>query len=903
MRSRRGVRWCLGLRPRGEEVEVEVDDEIRLHLELRAERLMARGVPESEAWSEAERRFGDPVGARRELRRLARRREDRVDLRERLSSWRQDLRYSARGLVREPFFALVVVFTMALGIGANATMFGIIDRLLLRGPTHVTDPEHVRRAYVTTRPPSTDEVTHATFGYVTYDLLRNVRAFEGVGAYALRDARLGRGPDAREIRLGYATWDLFPLLGVQPVLGRFFGADEDRPGDGRKVVVVNEGFWRSELGGGADVLGSAVTVNDETYTIIGVAPRGFTGPQLEPVALWAPMTASPPASPDWPTTWEAQWLQVVVRLRPELAREAAAQEATAAYLRAYDGSDLTDVPPRLSFLPLHYSIRGEEPAEVRVTKWLVGVSGIVLLIACANVTNLMLARGLRRRREIGVRVALGIARGRLVRLLLSESLLLAAVGGASALAVAYFGSRFMRLVLLPDVAWTESPLSGRVLALSAALALLVGLATGLLPALRSTRGDLTAALKSGAREGGGRRSYARSALTVAQAALAVVLLVGAGLFVRSLTNVRGLDLGLEPDRVLAVSLRWAGMTGLSEEMAAAERARRARTWLEALDRVRAAPDVESAAITIGTPFRSWFTTRLRVPGRDSVPRLPGGGPYLAAVSDGYFETTGVRIVRGRPFTAGDREGSEAVVIVNETMAATLWPGADPLGECLLIGTDPEACARVVGVAEVARRAGLREDASMQYYVPLGQERGIGGMTLLVRPRSAVAAAAPALRATLFTLDPTLSYVEVAPMQEWLDPQIRPWRLGATMFTLFGGLALLIAAVGLYSVIAYGVTQRTAELGIRRALGARGHDIIGMVVRGSVALVLLGIGLGAVLASLAGHWLEGLLFETSTNDPATFAIVAAALLGVAILASLAPALRAARVDPLSATRAE
>lgn len=352
----------------------------------------------------------------------------------------------------------------------------------------------------------------------------------------------------------------------------------------------------------------------------------------------------------------------------------------------------------------------------------------------------------------------------------------------------------------------------------------------------------------------------------------------------------------------AVSLRWPGTGELSDEARKAEQARRTNVWPAALDRVRALPAVEAAALTIGTPFRSFFVVQLRVPGRDSLPRLPGGGPYVFAVTDDYFATTGVRIVRGRAFTAMDRAGSEPVAIVNETMARTLWPNADALGQCLLIA-DAEACSRVVGVAEDARRWRLREEATMQYYVPVGQESGIGGTKLLVRPRPGARGVGAALRETLFALDPSLSYVEVVPMQDWLDPQIRPWRLGATMFTLFGGLALLIAAVGLYSVIAYGVTQRQAELSIRRALGARGRDIVAMVVREGVGLVVIGVALGAGLALLAGRWIEGLLFDTTSSDPVLFGVVTLALLAVAALASLAPAVRGARVDPLSAVRAE
>ncbi|MGH7445074.1 MAG: ADOP family duplicated permease [Longimicrobiales bacterium] len=904
MSIRHGVRRFFRLRPDREAVDAHVDEEIRLHMELRAQWLMARGMTESDAWAEAERRIGGLARAHVDLARSAHRRETRMRLREWLFDAWQDARYAARALVREPTFSAMIVATLALGIGANAMMFGIVDRLLLRGPAHVVEPERVQRLYVTTSPPGMGDFTGEWVGYVSYLLLRDrTTVFEHVGAYTLRDARLGRGANAREVRLGYATADLFPALGVRPVLGRFFLSEEDRPNDARNVAVIEEGFWRTRLAGAPDVLGTTLVVNDIPYTIVGVAPRGFTGPQLETVALWVPISTHPPVTTDWTTAWGVQWLQVVGRLKPGVTAARASQEATAAYAAAYDGGDETDAAARLSLRPLHTSGTGVEPAEARVARWLVGVSIVVLLIACANVANLMLARALRRRREVGVRLALGIGRRRLVRLLLTESLLLALAGGIAALALAHWGSRLMRVLLLPNVHWTEPPLSLRVLAFSALVTVVVGVVLGLVPAFQATRQELTSTLKSGAREGGGGRSRTRSVLTVAQAALSVVLLVGAGVFVRSLLNVRGVDLGLEPDGVLAVDLSFPGTRGLEDDARDAERARQTRVYKRALERARALPDVAGAAIAIGMPFQSWFTVRLRVPGRDSLPVLPGGGPYIAAVTDGYFETMGIDILRGRGFTAADRANREPVVVVNTTMAAALWRDSDALGQCLLIGREAETCARVVGIAEVAHRSGIREEAAMQYYVPFGQERGIGGNTLVVRGRSDAANVTGALREALLAVDPTIAYVDIEPMQERIDPEMRPWRLGAAMFALFGLLALLIAAVGLYSVIAYGVAQRRAELGIRMALGARPRDIAGMVVGEGVLLVGAGIVLGTACALVAGRWVESLLFETSTRDPATYAAVAAVLLAVACAATLVPALRARRVEPVEALQAE
>jgi len=489
----------------------------------------------------------------------------------------------------------------------------------------------------------------------------------------------------------------------------------------------------------------------------------------------------------------------------------------------------------LSVAPLRFNRVGKEQTVTRVSRWLVAVATIMLLIACANVTNLFLARAARRRREVAVRLALGIGRGRLIRVLMAESVVLGLLGGAAGLVVAFAGGRFVRGVLLPNVAWTDATVDLRVLVVTAVTACLTGLLVGLAPALHGTRLDLSLALKSGEREGGAPRNRIRSILTVAQAALSVMLLVGAGLFLSSLRKVSDLRLGIEPDKVLTVSFDWPSLADLPAEAKDRERLRRNLIYEGALARVRAMPDVEHAAVVVGTPFQSSMSIALRVPGRDTLPQLPGGGPYVRAISDDYFATAGTRLLRGRLFTSADVTAGERVAIVNETMARTLWPNRDPIGECLLMDTMP--CSRIVGVVEDARRFGLREDPAMQYYIPLGEERalGFGGRKMFVRPKGSVAAVREALHAELVRFDPSVGFVTVELLQDSLDPQIRPWRLGATMFGVFGGLALLVAAIGLYSVIAYLVAQRTHELGVRIALGAQSRDIVRIVIRHGVGL--------------------------------------------------------------------
>jgi predicted permease len=532
------------------------------------------------------------------------------------------------------------------------------------------------------------------------------------------------------------------------------------------------------------------------------------------------------------------------------------------------------------------------------------VAAVVLLIAAANVANLLLARVLRRRREVSVRLALGISRGRLARLLLSESLLLALAGLAGALALAWWGGQAVRLALLPDVQW-GAPLGGRTLLFSLAATVMTGLVIGLVPALQAGRRDVSLGLRTAAGDGGGRRMPARAALTIVQAALSVVLLVGAGLFVRSLWNVSRINLGIDADRILAVWTEFAavdGTTGAGEREA--EAARRSAYFEQALDRLRREPGIESVALALGTPLQGSFGVTVRVPGRDSIPELPGGGPYITVGTPGYFETVGTRIVRGRGFEEGEGAGTEPIVVVGETMARVLWPGEDALTKCLIIGSDDDApCARVVGVAQDVHRSGIRQQPVMQYYIPYGQERGIGGTQIVVRPRGDAVAYEPTLRRLLYSIDPAISYVAINPLRQVLDPQVRPWRLGATMFLVFGALALLIAAVGLYSVMAYGVAQRRAEIGVRMALGARTRGIVGMFMRQGVGLVMIGVLAGAAVAWAAGPRIEPLLFEAGARDPVVVGSVAAVLVLVAALASIIPARRAGRTDPLDALRAE
>jgi predicted permease len=904
---RPGIPEYFRLRPRGGRLAREVEEEIAFHVEQRAQSLINRGVPPAAALAEAARRFGEMEHARLILQRSATRREYRMSVSETLKDWRDDFAYAVRSLGRDPLVALVIILTLALGIGANAMMFGIIDQLLLRGPAHVIVPEQVHRIYFTQKN-FNGRNTSPSAGYVGYTTLRdNTRSFDGVAAYSHKGKlRLGIGRDAKEIPVATATSKMFEVLGVKPRYGRFYTAEEDRPPQGSLVAVISEEFWRSEFGPSPDVIGRTLTLNEKDYSVVGVAPEGFTGTEMIPASVWLPMSSFSQPTDEWATSWCCTWLAIVARLKPGVTPEAASQDATLAFRAAAAAADVKRyAETELTVRPIRFANDGREPGEASVARWLLGVAGIVLLVACANVVNLLLARSVRRRREIAVRLAVGISRARLMRLLLSEALVLAVAGGAAALAIAWWGGRFIRGTLLPDVQW-DSPLGMRVLVFSAAVSILVGIVVGIVPALQSTRQDLTDTLKATSKAaGGGRRSLLRDGLTVAQAALSVVLLVGAGLFVRSLMNVGRLDLGVDADRVLSVSAYLAPLPSTGDDKAdwKARTAQDDAFSAAAIERLSARGDVEAVALALGAPLSGSFGVDVTIPGVDSLPRLDGGGPFITAGSPDYFRTVGTSIIRGRGFLPGEGAGTAPVTVVNETMANTLWPGGDPLTKCLIINNEDGVCTPVVGVAEDVHRTGLRELPSMQYYVPYGQEKNISGSDLLVRPRGDIASFTQTLESELYAVAPGARRFVISELSERLDPEKRPWRLGATLFLAFGALALLISAIGLFSVIAYGVAQRRTELGIRLALGAQARGLMTLILRQGVTLAVAGIVLGIIIALAGGRFIEPLLFDTPARDPLTMAGVAAVLLATTIVACLIPALRARRIDPIEAMRAE
>ncbi len=871
----------------------QVDEEIQFHLDMMTEFFMKRGLAKDEARRAAERKFGNLDHYRRTLIEARRHTKRRLELTSALSSFGDDLGYALRHARRWPGLAIGVAITIALGVGANATMFGVSDRILLRPPPHIQHPESVKRLYVE-RSFRGRTVVGTALGYPDFRDWDAAGSLQSTAAYGRESLTYGHGDGARRVQVVFVSAGFFPLLGVTPHRGRLFVPEDDESGASR-VVVLGYQFWQSEFGANDDVIGRTVDIGPDRFTVVGVAPRGFTGVDLSPVEVWTPLHSHGDAE-NWGSNRNYYWIRAIARLGTDATIVQAAAEATALHRAGRSEQANYDRNARVVLAPL-ITARGPRAAkEFDVARWLVGVSLIVLIIACFNVANLLLAQGARRHREIAVRLALGVSRGRLMRQLLIESTLFGLVGAAGALAIAKLGGDLVSSVLLPDVDWSLGVINERVLAFTLVVALLTGLAAGVIPALQSSQVDLVSGLKSGGAGALRRRSRMRVALLVAQAALSVVLLVGAGLFVQSLDRVLSADFGFELDRLL--------VTRLEPEPGSTDRAARVRIHQRALERLLTLPVVQSASAVRSVPFQSGLGIRVRAEGWDSIPRLPVGGPYINIVTPGYFKTMQVRVLLGRGFHETDADGAALVAVVGETMAGLLWPSDNALGKCLYIGPDDPPCAEIVGIAEDVRRAQVIEDPQLMYYTPAAQQpEEYDPRAIFIRVTSDEPEIRATLRQQLYTMEPSLRFVTVNALADFVAPQLRSWRLGATVFSVFGLLALAVATVGLYSVLSFEVAQRRAEIGVRAALGASAGRLVRLVVTDGVRFIAMGVALGGAVAFFGSRALEPLLYETSPRDPVIYGLAAATMLAVAVAASLVPALRTTRVRPIEALKSE
>jgi len=894
----------------GSAPEDDVDAEVAFHLDERAAELVATGLTADAARAQARAEFGDVPSVRQHLVAIDHGISRRRSRAERWEWVAHDVRYAMRSLRRAPGFVVTVSLTLALGLGANAAIFSLLDRLYLRAPAGIAQPSSVhrvqrldpvsvsRREHPDGIPKSGFDVS-SVFAYDDFaKLSETMPAGARLGGYTMSRKKLGRGDDALQLRVQFVIGDFFGVLGVRPALGRTFQGEELRIERPTPTLVISDALWRGRFDARPDIVGQLVEFNFQQFTIVGVAPAPFRGPDNDAADLWAPMNMQERPSPGgpWYTGRGTAWIRILARAGDSHTSAAIGQAATVAFRQSTFWPDTLaagEVTPLIQA-----SLPGSGSKNVAIATRLAGVAAIILLIACANVANLFLARGMRRRREIAMRLALGVTRRRLIALLLMESVIVSLIGAAVALVVAVWGATILRERLLPDVQWVGAAVDVRVLAFTLVLALVTGIAAGMVPALRSSRPDLADTLKGSARDGVFQRSRVRSALLVAQSALSIVLLAGAGLFVRSLHSVETENIGYDTERIV-----------FAEVAVDPDRAERALEVSERFPRlaekIRRLPGVETAGLAWLTPMRGISWARAFLASGDTLPQVEGQSPFVAWVSPEFFTAVGIHLVAGRGFTAQDGSSPQSAIIVSDRMARTYWPGGSAIGQCLSVSAPTNPCIPIVGVVTNAHFDGIIERPAMQFYLPLADTgRAHRAHVITIRTSKGGAPQVAAHVRQLFREEFTgWASTDVHLMSDDLLPELRPWRTGAALFSAAGILALLVAIVGIYSAISYTFAQRTHEIGVRVALGASAANVIRLVVGEGVRVVCIGVFIGVALSLAAARLVESLLYRTPARDPAVLASVSIALLLVAVGACLIPAWRALRVDPAIALRAE
>jgi putative ABC transport system permease protein len=812
-----------------------------------------------------------------------------------MNSLFHDLRYALRSALRAPGFTLVAVAALALGIGANTAIFSVVHAVMLN-PLPYRDPGRLVVVWEETarRPGRPNVVAPANF-------LRwkdRATAFERLAAFYDFRTNLSGGGDPEELVAQAVTPDFFPALGVSPMLGRAFAPDEgsERNSGHDRFTILSYDLWQRRFGGDKAILGGTIQLGGNPVTVVGVMPPGVrlflkAGSLVgKPPDLWLPLQFREEARQP-----RGRYLSAIARLKPGVSLgEAQAQMDTIARGLAVEWREF-DTGWTVQLVPMNAELAGELKPALLV---LMGAVAFVLLIACANVANLLLARGAARRREIAIRTALGAGRWRLVRQLLTESLALAALGGLAGVVLAQWAVDLLLAISPVDRATLgEVGLNYPVLAFAAALSILTAVVCGLVPALEGAQSDVHAGLKEGAREAGvGRRSRRlRQAFVVSEVALALVLLVGAGLLIRSFANLRGISPGFQAQGVLTARI---ALPMLKYE----DDARRTRFFRDAVERMSAIPGVRAAGVISFPPFTGLgAATGFTIEGQ--APPAPGQVPVLdvRVCDNGYFHAMGIPLLRGRLFSAREVQETSNVVIINESLARHYFPNENPLGRRLLIQMmDPVIPTTIVGVVGDVRHADLQTEPRAMSYWPHPQ-LPYSAMTLTIAASADPSALAPRVQHEVQSLDREQPLSDVRTMDEWIGRSLARTRFSWMVLAVFAGMALLLASIGIYGVVSYSVGQQTAEIGVRLALGAARRDILVMVIAGAMRLAALGLGAGLVLALLLSRALTALLYGTRGTDPATLAGAVVVLAGVAMLAAYLPARRAARIEPVQALR--
>jgi predicted permease len=807
----------------------------------------------------------------------------------------QDVRYAARMLLKNPGFTVVAVVALALGVGANTAIFSVVNAVLLR-PLAYNDPAQL--VFINHNYQKIDlKASVSAPGYTHYR--DNAKSFSDLAAFTGWGVNLTGDGEPERLQGQAVTANLFPLLGAEAAYGRTFAADENQPGRNR-VVVLSDGLWKRRFGAQEGLVGKDITLNGEPYTVVGIMPPGFQfGREIgQVIDLWSPIAFTPEQLN--PNGWTNEYLQAMGRLRDGVTIEQAQAElnAMADSIRAQymPGQDATNWG--LLVTSVEETIVGKIRPALLV---LLGAVGFVLLIACANVANLMLARAASRQKEIAVRTALGANRRRIIRQLLTESVLLALVGGGLGLLLALWGVDL--LVKLNENKIPRSHEIGldlSVLLFTLGVSVLTGIIFGLAPAFQSSKVELQDTLKEGGRSGKiAMRRSVRNALVVAEVSLAVVLLVGAGLLIRSFVELQRVSPGFRPDGVLAMQLTLPANKY-------AEPPSRDQFVRRMLDEVRALPGVKSAGVTTVLPMSgNQQSGSFTIEGRQVAANesSPHGDRWRA--SPDYFKAMNIPLVRGRYFTESDTADAPGVAIIDETMAKKYWPNEDPVGKRISFegGQQNRRWREIVGIVGHVRSVALEGDSRVQYYVPYAQSTQSVVFLAVRAEEGDPTALAGAVRNVIRGIDADLPVYKVTTMERLVADSLAQRRFSVFLFGIFATLALVLAVVGLYGVMSYTVLQRTHEIGLRMALGAQARDILRMVIKQGLSLVAIGLVIGLLGAFALTRLMASLLYGVSAADPLTYAGIALLLAGVAFIASYIPAHHATRVDPMIALRYE
>jgi putative ABC transport system permease protein len=800
-----------------------------------------------------------------------------------------DLRYALRMLAKSPAFTFVVVLTLGLAIGANSAIFSVVNSVLLQSLPYSKSEQLVR---VFGTQPMLAQAPSSPANFIEWKAENEV--FERIATYVGQGFNLV-GTDKPERVIGArVSADLFQLLGVQPALGRTFTGDEDRHGADRVVILSHE-FWQSRFGGDPGAVRQTISLNDQTFTVIGVMPAGFAFPGTR-TQVWTPVAFNPAEQ----ATRDTNFIDVIARLKPGVSIEQAQANMTALAKRQAERYPKTNFGVGVKVVSLQENIVGDVRPMLVV---LLAAVAFVLLIACANVANLLLARAAARQREMAIRGALGASRSRVVRLLMTESVLLAIVGGAVGLVLAIWSLDLLvslKPANLPRLA--EIGVNRIVFLFTLAVSVLTGVLFGVVPALQVSKMDLNEGLKESGRGGSDspRRHRVRALLVVSEVALSLVLLVGAGLMIRSFSRLLAVDPGFKADHVLTafVSVPVSKYSKTEEQVAFFDRL---------LERLRNVPGITAAGMITDLPLFGGSSTGFDIDGRPES--LPGQRPMTdyRMINPDYFAAMGMKLVEGRAFSRFDADGAPGVVIINETLAKSYFAGEEPIGKRLGLSGNPKDWREIVAVVADVRNYGVDADVKPEVYVPFLQSApdylsGVASaMTVVVRSAMDPAALTTALREQVQALDKNQPVSEIRTMEWYLADSMAQRRFNMLLLGAFAGLALVLAAVGIYGVIAYTVEQRTHEMGIRIALGARGSDILRLVFANSMVTTVAGIVIGLVAAFALTRLLQSLLYQVTATDPFVFATIPILLLLVAIVATYIPARRAMKVDPITALR--